>query len=821
MLLVAFVGLGTVILSAREAPQAVIGLPFLLLSLLTVTVSSRINIKIPRFQSSVSIADVFIFLAMLLFGREAAVLLGATETLISSLRITKKPLTIAFNTAAMTCATFITGWTLQIACGPVDHIVAQESLSRLVMATGLMAFVQFVTNSGIVAIAGALRAGQPIWNTWRQFYLWTSVSYSAGAYSAAIIATLSSFVGFYSLLAVAPIIGVIYLTYSTYLKNQEAALAQAEQAVRHMSELKESEERFHSAFDYAPIGMALVTLDGKWMQVNRSLCDIVGYEEEDLLGSQFQTITHPEDLDRFLQEVVDVLEGRVQASQVEKRYVNKHGQEIWAHVSISLIQGTNQKPASLILQIQDITDRKHAEQRLMHEAYHDPLTGLPNRAWFKEQLAIELSRQKRNPQNMFAVLFLDLDRFKIINDSLGHMHGDQLLIGIARRLRQCLRTEDLIARLGGDEFTILLTDIKDATDAVRVAERVQKRISQPFKIGGFDAFTTVSTGIALSTPDYSGPEDLLRDADTAMYQAKSQGKARHVIFDQCMHTLAMNTLQMETDLRRAIERREFFLNYQPIVSLQTGQLTGFEALLRWRHPERGLIFPMDFIPVAEETGLIMPIGQWALREACLQMRRWKRLSPCTSNLSISVNLSGKQFVQSDLIEQTMQTLNLSGLDPRNLKLEITESVVMENVENATAMLSRLRSLGVEVSVDDFGTGYSSLSYLHRLPIDTLKIDRSFVSRMGENTENCEIVRTIILLAQNLGKNVVAEGVETREQLEQLRELRCGSAQGYYFSRPLDSESAGALILKGAHWHEEVLAVHQDSEFGPLVSQHPM
>lgn len=822
---VVIAGLSALAVSLSRVSAANLGIPFLLLVVIALAVSSHVNIKIPGFKSNVSIADVFIFLTMLLLGGEAAVLLGATETFVSSLRISRKPLTIAFNSAAMSCSTFLTALIIRFLFGPVETLVGKSDLVALMAATTLMAGAQFILNSGLVATAGATRASRPVWETWKTHYLWTSVSYFACALSAAIIATLTSLIGFYSLAALLPIIGVIYLTYSTYLKNQEASIAQAEQAARHLVELKESEERFHSAFDYAPIGMAMVTLDGRWLQVNHSLCQIIGYREEELIGERFQIVTHPEDLDRFLQEVVYVLEGRAQSSQIEKRYVDKHGQEIWALVNISLIHDTESRPSSLVFQIQDITDRKRAQEQLLHDAFHDPLTGLPNRAWFMDQLRIALSRSRRRSGSKFAVLFLDLDRFKIINDSLGHMYGDQLLVGIARRLRHCLRTEDMIARLGGDEFTVLMNDIRDPEDAIIVAERIQNHLSQKFALGGYETFTSVSIGIAFSDVEYEKPADLLRDADTAMYQAKLRGKARFVIFDKGMHVRAMNTLQIESDLRRAAERKEFKLHYQPIISLGTGELSGFEALIRWQHPERGMIPPADFIPVAEETGLIVPIGQWVMREACLQMQRWRTQYPELGDVWMSVNLSGKQFAHAGLMEQIMQTLSLTGLDPRRLKLEITESVVMENVDTATWMLERLRALGVETCIDDFGTGYSSLSYLHRLPIDALKIDRSFVSRMSRNSENREIVRTIIMLAQNLGKQVIAEGVETREQLDQLRDLHCATGQGYFFSKPLDAEKASDFINSIFQLRESMSAarpVSDDNFFEPmLVSTRPM
>jgi predicted signal transduction protein with EAL and GGDEF domain len=375
------------------------------------------------------------------------------------------------------------------------------------------------------------------------------------------------------------------------------------------------------------------------------------------------------------------------------------------------------------------------------------------------------------------------------------MVGDQLLVGIAHRLEACLRPGDTVARLGGDEFTILLEDLAENEDAIEVARRVQEAVTQPFNIGGHEVFTTASIGIALSTPGYERAEDLLRDADTAMYRAKVQGKKRHVVFDKAMHDRAMELLQLETDLRRALQRREFFINYQPIVSLETGKVSSFEALVRWRHPERGLVMPGEFITVAEETGLIIPLGQWVLAEACRQMREWQKHYYIDEEITVSVNLSSRQFSQADLIDQVSSVLRETGLPSSNLKLEITESMVMENIDTAIGMLTQLRNLGVGLSIDDFGTGYSSLSYLHRFPIDTLKIDRSFVTQMTDNTENAEIVRTIVTLARSLAMNVIAEGVETVAQLMQLRDLGCDFGQGYLFSKAVGAPAALELMAK--------------------------
>jgi diguanylate cyclase (GGDEF)-like protein len=441
----------------------------------------------------------------------------------------------------------------------------------------------------------------------------------------------------------------------------------------------------------------------------------------------------------------------------------------------------------------EVAERRQIEEQLRHNAFHDGLTDLANRALFTDHLQLALARAKRHEGYRFAVLFLDLDRFKVVNDSLGHVVGDKLLVGVARRLETAVRPGDTVSRLGGDEFTVLLDDLGDAGEAEAVAGRLLRELAMPYNLGGHEVFVSVSVGVAVGSGLYQRPEEILRDADTAMYRAKQLGKARYEVFDQAMHARVVDRLETERDLRRAVERREMFLQYQPIVSLETGAVRGFEALVRWRHPERGVIPPANFIPLAEETGLIIPVGMWVLGEACRQMRRWQGLYPADGPLTISVNLSGRQFTQPDLPEQVEAVLRETGLDPRCLKLEITESVVMEDVGAATRTLERLRALGVELSVDDFGTGYSSLSYLQRFPVSTLKIDRSFVSRMTESEGTAEIVRTVMRLAQNLGMGVVAEGVETEQQREMLRALECEFGQGYYFSRPMDGDEAEALI----------------------------
>jgi predicted signal transduction protein with EAL and GGDEF domain len=453
------------------------------------------------------------------------------------------------------------------------------------------------------------------------------------------------------------------------------------------------------------------------------------------------------------------------------------------------------------------------EDKLTHDALHDPLTQLPNRAYFLERLALCVTWGMQHPDYKFAVLSVDMDRFSVVNDSLGNAAGDWLLVQIAERLQGSIRRDDAIvrsaeeggmagqpegegvlARLGGDKFTILLDDIQDASEGIRVAERIEQNIEVPFFVDGQPVFTTSSVGIAFSGSGYSAAEDMLGDANTAMSRAKAFGKARYEMCDPSMHAAAAGRLRLETDLRRAIIEHEFEIHYQPIVSLGDSRIVGFEALVRWQRPGFGLVMPAGFVTTAEDTGLIVPIGSWVLLEACRQMCAWNQLFPRAQAFSIAVNISAKQFAQPYLVSQVTQILNESGLGPVNLNLELTESVTMRDEERTTRILSELKSLGVRLCIDDFGTGYSSLSYLRRFALDIMKIDRSFVSAMLENSESQEIVKTILSLGNNLGMGIVAEGVETHEQADLLRSLGCEYAQGYFFSKPLDSDEVARILV---------------------------
>jgi len=452
---------------------------------------------------------------------------------------------------------------------------------------------------------------------------------------------------------------------------------------------------------------------------------------------------------------------------------------------------------------QEVMERQHAQQKLLFMAWHDHLTGLANRALFMTKLNQSLDRVKRESNYQFAMLFLDFNRFRVINNSLGHLMGDELLVAIAKRLQPCVEPPHLLARLGGDEFTILLEEIDGLDGAIALAERIQKQLDISFKIAGqYEVFINASIGIVLANDTYEKPEQILRDADTAMYWAKdSDRRTCYQIFDQTMHAKALTRLQVETDLRLAIENQGLMLYYQPIVSLKTGELAGFEALVRWRHPTRGVISPGHFIPVAEETGLIVPMGLWVLREACRQLREWQRqrLGSHTA-LTLSVNLSVKQFSQPQLVETVDRILAETEIDGSHLKLEITESAIVDNAEIAIAILEQLKARQVQLSIDDFGTGYSSLSYLQQFPVDTLKIDRAFVSRIGRTDEDLKIIQAIVTLAHSLGMRVIAEGIETPQQLAYLKELGCEFGQGYFFARPLDMESAQELMATQPCWY---------------------
>jgi diguanylate cyclase (GGDEF)-like protein/PAS domain S-box-containing protein len=504
-------------------------------------------------------------------------------------------------------------------------------------------------------------------------------------------------------------------------------------------------------------------------------------------------VVHPEDRDRLAASLQQLLDSG--SLNVEYRILRPDGEVRWLSSRRRAIYDASGEPVRLDGIIRDITQEKLAQERLVYEALHDSLTGLSNRTLFTERVENALQRSKRHPDYLFAVLFIDLDRFKVINDSLGHQVGDQLIISTARRLESLVRATDLIARLGGDEFVILLDPINDINDAIRIAERISHKLKTPLNLDGREVFTSASVGIALSSPHYHQASDIMRDADIAMYRAKAKGKSCYEVFDKEMYAQAFAQLQLENDLRQALEKQSFQIYYQPIISTKTGQLSGFEALIRWQHPTRGFVSPGQFIPIAEETGLIVPLGEWILGAVCLQIRRWQEQFSLGTPLKVSVNLSAKQLKDINFVRKIDKILSATGLEGSNLQLELTESMLMDDVENLIGIFSQLRVRGIQLSIDDFGTGYSSLSYLHRFPVNYLKIDRSFVQGLGNNAESEKITASIVALSHNLKIASVAEGVETKEQLMLLRQLGCEYVQGYLFSPPVDSQAASELLAR--------------------------
>ncbi len=786
-----------------------------LLFVFTVAIGSRITLQIPRFKSYISASETFIFLALLSYGGEFAVILAAAEAFVTSWRFCKKKATVFFNTATMAFSTTAVVLALKTAGLYTENQLQGDSEYRqsFIIALSVIALTQFFVNTSLASVYGSLRDSNPFWETWKNKYIWSFFTYFVGAACAGLLVQVAAVMGFGIIVATFPVCFFVFMSYRMYMKNVEISMQQAEQAEQYAKilesqsdALKESEGRFRSAFNYAPIGIGLLTSSGKWLKVNHALIEILGYSESDFLLMDFQSITLPEDLGLTLVKVHELISGKIANCQMEQRYIHKTGRTVWTSWSVSAASDGQSKQPNLIFQIQDITDKKRAEEKLQHEATHDALTSLPNRPFFMSRLTAALEKIRSNERYKVSVLFIDLDRFKIVNDSLGHLIGDQLLVRISERLRECMRPSDIVARLGGDEFTILVEGTYDEAEVTRIAERIQQKFTIPFDLDGHEIYSSASIGILHASDKHLTSEDMMRDADTAMYQAKRAGKARHAIFDEEMHRAAREILQLETDLRRAVERDELTVHYQPIYDLATGTVDGVESLARWYHPVLGPISPSKFIPLAEEIGLIDKLCEQVLRQACHEVGSLHDRRSKEPQLKMSVNLSCRQFAQSTLVHSICGILDETGFLPTNLKLEITESVFFEHADRAIGMLNKLREMGIDINIDDFGTGYSNLSYLMKLPISTLKIDRSFISMVDDDGSNDEIVKAIVNLARNLDLKVVAEGIETEAQLAKLKDLNCEGGQGYFFAAPMSFadlktflERAPMLDLRTDHY----------------------
>jgi diguanylate cyclase (GGDEF)-like protein/PAS domain S-box-containing protein len=761
-------------------------------------------VRIPGSKNSFAAGEIFIFLLLLMHGVAGATLAAACEAFVGSARSSKRWTSRLVSPAMAGIAMFVSGSSLQ---GVLDALRVQGWLGEatLMLTAMLFAAGYFVLNTLFVTLVIRLKRNEPLnLRSLLGSMGWVGIIYGCSALVAALLYMSFQRVGMAVLVAGVPIIAMLLATLHFHFRQREAddsaqrlridaAEREAGQAAQHARALEVSERRFHSAFSHAAIGMALVSTDGRALQVNTALCHLLGRSEDDVVGREFSSFLHEGDAGALSQLLLRVVAQDAEAAAIELRCKHPRGHEVWVSMHGGYFSERTSSAPCLILQAQDVTARRDAEARLEHIAYHDALTSLANRVRFSECLTTAIDHAKRDRRHAFALMYLDFDRFKLINDTLGHSAGDQFLVKVAQRIQQQIRPGDIVGRLGGDEFAILIHDLEGESIAVTLAERLQASLAEPCLVDGTEINSSASIGITFSAFGYDTPDEVLRDADIAMYRAKAAGRGRYALFNASLRAQIADQLHLEGDLRRAIERDQLTLAYQPIYDLATGKIGSFEALARWNHPERGPIGPDVFIPIAEEAGLICALTERMLSRACAQLRAWNRIGYGDGTLRMHVNISGTDLCSRTLVSHVTTTLLTNHLEPSQLVLEITESTLMERLDSAIETMTRLRDIGVGLSVDDFGTGYSSLSYLSTLPITSLKIDRSFVQRLEDGTQNLEIVKAIVTLGRSLGKTVIAEGIETLSQLAELRELGGGYGQGYLLARPLTAEMAETLL----------------------------
>jgi diguanylate cyclase (GGDEF)-like protein/PAS domain S-box-containing protein len=770
-----------------------------LAALLLVAAAAWFPIEIPRSQYSISAADAFIFTILAVLGTPAAILAAGCDGLIGAWRSTQRVTSRISTPMAAMAAMAVCGTLFEAAWAQLTTFGWSPAVAKLA-ALVLVSVVPFVLTTLPLMATVTLKRGQ--WPDLRQWF--SSLSWMAAVYiAAALVAGAVQLVAFQhgpaaiGIVAVA-VLSVVILLRISIAKTEAEHLAQEARISEARREAEVNQQRFAAAFAHAAIGMAIVEPGGAIVRANKALCALLRRTEAALIGEPFLAVLHPSDVELFERQAREVASREdSSAYSIELRCGGGDGDELWVALHCGRFSDPGGGVDGLIYQLHDITSRQLAESRLQHIAYHDGLTDLANRAYFHEKLAAAVEASRIDSDVRFAVMFLDLDRFKIVNDSLGHFAGNELLREVGKRLLKCLRPSDLVARLGGDEFAVLLHDQRDAEGGLRLAERMLAELLVPLSIGGNEIAPSASVGITFSDLGYRTVDELLRDADLAMYEAKAAGRGRVAVFDRTMHERIADKLSLEADLRRAIGEGELSLAFQPLFNLEPYRLVGFEALARWVHPTRGLVSPTVFVGIAEEAGHIEALTAWVLDKAVEQLAAWHRAAPHMVHVGMNVNISGRDLVQPEFVGRVLELLQRQGVSANLLTLEITESVLMSHLDMARDSLAQLRAAGVQLAIDDFGTGYSSLAYLGTLPIDCLKIDRSFVAAMHKGSENVEIVRAVLTLGHALGKKVVAEGIETPEQLATLRRLGVPFGQGYLLARPLRPEQVPALLYAPA------------------------
>jgi diguanylate cyclase (GGDEF)-like protein/PAS domain S-box-containing protein len=761
---------------------------------LIVALAAAFPIPLPRGKMSVATTDTLNFLLLALYGPAAAVLAAVVEGSVAA-RMTSARLTSRLGTPACNAAGMLLAGTVFVLSEPALVGMGVPPVAAHIATLALAAGVYLVAGSlQLMRVICLKRGTDPSLRRLLADSSWVGTLYLLAAVLAGLLSINAQHFGRSVVVAVVLVLGLSLALLRAHFRQQAAEHEAQEARVRAaQDEAAQNQKRFHSAFTQASIGMAIVAADGCVHQANLALCRLLGYGDGQLPGREFSALLHPGDAVLLRRHAAGVLARKEEAFSIELRCRAADQREIWVSLHCALFEDPAQPAAGLIYQLHDITSRRRAEGELHHIAYHDSLTDLANRNCFHERLRGAVERSRVDPECRFALLVLDLDRFKIVNDSLGHPAGDELLKSVALRLSSCVRPQDLVARLGGDEFAILIEQAPQSIEVARLGQRLQQALEQPLRINGTELCASASIGVTFSDMGYREPDEMLRDADLAMYRAKAEGKGRLVMFDTSMHDQQGQKLQLEADLRRAIGEGQLSLAFQPLFTLEPYALSGFEALARWVHPARGAISPGVFIALAEETGCIDALTAWAIDEAVRQMAEWRHAHPALAHQVMHVNVSGKDLARPHFVPHVGDVLQRHGLPPANLVLEITESTLMEHREMALKSLDALCEMGVKLGIDDFGTGYSSLAYLSTLPFDCLKIDRSFVTGMDKSAKNLEIVRTVLSLGLSLGKQVVAEGIETHDQLRRLRAMGASIGQGYLLAKPLTAVQVQALL----------------------------